>query len=103
MLDGYSRMKILFKIILPQAMTGIIATAVFCLIAAWNEYAFALSLTSETAVTMPLNIANAAQENTITHGRVAAGAVLFMLPIAIFTLLMRKHLLRGVTFGAVKG
>ena len=86
-----------------QAMTGILATAVFCLIAAWNEYAFAVTITTRNAKTMPVQIASVASENTITYGRVAAGAVLFMLPIVIFTLVMRKHLLRGVTFGAVKG
>jgi len=103
LLDGYSRLQVLFKIILPQASTGIMATAVFCLIAAWNEYAFALTLTTMRANTVPVEIAGVAQDANVVYGRLAAAALLFMLPIVVFTLLMRKHLLRGITFGAVKG
>ena len=103
LLDGYSRVQVLFKIILPEASAGILATAVFCLISAWNEYAFALTLTSINAKTFPIHIAAIAGEPRVLFGRLAAAAVLFMLPIVIFTLLMRKQLLRGITFGAVKG
>lgn len=103
LLDGYSRLQVLFKIILPQASTGIMATAVFCLIAAWNEYAFAVTLTSRNAKTLPIEIVAVFAQPGVPYGRLAAGAILFMLPIVIFTLLMRKHLLRGITFGAVKG
>jgi multiple sugar transport system permease protein len=104
LLDGYSRVQVLFKITLPEAATGILATAVFCLISAWNEYAFALTLTSLKAKTFPVHVAAIAGDTSvIPFARVAAAAVLFMLPIVIFTLLMRKQLLRGITFGAVKG
>ena len=53
MVDGYSRLQAFFKVVLPQAATGIAATAIFCLIFAWNEYAFAVLLTSGDAQTMP--------------------------------------------------
>jgi len=104
LLDGYSRVQVLFKIVLPQVMAGLLATAVFCLIAAWNEFAFALILTKKHANTMPVFLdAIAGDTSKVPIGRLAAGAVLFMTPIVLFGLLMRKHLLRGVTFGAVKG
>jgi multiple sugar transport system permease protein len=103
LLDGYSRGQVLFRIILPQAATGIMATAVFCLIASWNEYAFAVTLTSSSAVTLPVHIAAVAGEPRPPTGRLAAGAIMFMIPIVTFSILMREHLLRGVTFGAVKG
>lgn len=103
LLDGYTRLQVLWKIVLPQATTGLLATAVFCLIASWNEYAFAVTLTTRNAKTLPVHLAAVVGEPGIPFGKLAAGAVLFMLPIVIFSLAMRKHLLRGVTFGAVKG
>lgn len=104
LLDGYTRVQVLFKIILPEAGTGLVATAVFCLIAAWNEYAFALTLTQTHAVTMPVYLqAVVGDTSRQPWGPMAAGALLFMTPIVVFSLLMRKHLLRGITFGAVKG
>ncbi len=53
MVDGYTRLQAFRKVVLPQATTGIVATAIFCLIFAWNEYAFAVLLTSGTAQTAP--------------------------------------------------
>ena len=53
MIDGYTRLQAFFKVVLPQATTGIVATAIFCLIFAWNEYAFAVLLTSGEAQTAP--------------------------------------------------
>ena len=104
LLDGYTRMAVFFRIVLPQVTPGLLATAVFCLITAWNEFAFALTLTSERAVTMPVRLnAIAKVPGADIWGPLAAGAVLFMLPVVAFGLLMRKHLLRGLTFGAVKG
>jgi multiple sugar transport system permease protein len=104
LLDGYTRLGVFVRIVLPQATAGMLATAVFCLITAWNEFAFALTLTSEQAVTMPVRLnALSRVPGTDTWSTLSAGAVLFMLPVVVFSLLMRKHLLRGVTFGAIKG
>jgi multiple sugar transport system permease protein len=104
MLDGHSRLEALLRVVLPQAAPGIAATAVFSLISAWNEYAFALTLTSTDAVTMPVRIHAIIGDNSaIPWGPLAAAASLFLLPIVFFGLAMRKHLIRGVTFGAVKG
>ncbi len=104
MLDGYSRFEAFMRVVLPAATPGLVATAVFSLISSWNEYAFALTLTSTDAVTMPVRIHAIIGDNTaIPWGPLAAASVLFILPIVLFGLLMRKHLVRGVTFGAVKG
>jgi multiple sugar transport system permease protein len=104
MLDGHSRLEAFLRVVLPQAGPGIAATAVFSLISAWNEYAFALTLTSTDAVTMPVRIHAIIGDNSaIPWGPLAAASTLFLLPIVFFGLMMRKHLVRGVTFGAVKG
>jgi multiple sugar transport system permease protein len=102
LVDGYTRMEAFFKIVLPQAATGIAATAVFCFITAWNEYAFALMMTSRRAQTAPPYIPSQLGSGFVDWTTIAAGAVLFLVPITVFTFLLRKHLLRGVTFGAVR-
>jgi multiple sugar transport system permease protein len=102
LVDGYTRMQAFFKVVLPEAATGIAATAVFCFITAWNEYAFALILTNRRAQTappfIPSQIGTGLQDWTV----IAAGTVLFLLPVAIFTFLLRNHLLRGMSFGAIR-
>ncbi len=102
MVDGYTRFAAFRKVVLPQAMTGIAATAIFCLIFSWNEYAFALLLTSGNAQTMPPFIPFIIGEGGQDWPAVAAGTTLFFIPILCFTVLLRKHLLRGITFGAVR-
>ncbi|MGJ5177378.1 carbohydrate ABC transporter permease [Bradyrhizobium oligotrophicum] len=102
MVDGYTRLQAFFKVVLPQATTGIVATAIFCLIFAWNEYAFAVLLTSGTAQTAPPFIPIIIGEGGQDWPAVAAGTTLFLIPIVVFTVLLRKHLLRGITFGAVR-
>src|ERR1700730_16010924 len=102
MIDGYTRLHAFFKVVLPQATTGIVATAIFCLIFAWNEYAFAVLLTSGTAQTMPPFIPFIIGEGGQDWPAVAAATTLFLVPILVFTVLLRKNLLRGITFGAVR-
>jgi multiple sugar transport system permease protein len=102
LIDGYTRLQAFIKVVLPQATTGIVATAIFCLIFAWNEYAFAVLLTSGTAQTAPPFIPIIIGEGGQDWPAVAAGTTLFLLPILVFTILLRKHLLRGITFGAVR-
>lgn len=102
LIDGYTRMQAFFKIVLPEAATGIAATAVFCFITAWNEYAFALIMTNRRAQTAPPFIPSQMGSGLPEWTVIAAGTVLFLLPVAIFTFLLRNHLLRGVTFGAIR-
>ena len=102
LIDGYTRFQAFRKVVLPQATTGIVATAIFCLIFAWNEYAFAVLLTSGEAQTAPPFIPIIIGEGGQDWPAVAAGTTLFLLPILIFTVLLRKHLLRGITFGAIR-
>jgi len=102
LVDGYTRMQAFFKVVLPEAATGIAATAVFCFITAWNEYAFALMMTSRRAQTAPPYIPSQIGSGLPDWTTIAAATVIFLLPVAIFTFLLRNHLLRGVTFGAIR-
>ena len=102
MVDGYTRMQAFVKVVLPQAGTGIAATAIFCLIFSWNEYAFVLLLTSGKAQTAPPYIPLIIGEGGLDWPAVAAGTTLFILPVVFFSIALRRHLLRGITFGAVR-
>jgi len=102
LVDGYTRLQAFFRIVLPEAATGIAATAVFCFITAWNEYAFALIMTNRRAQTAPPFIPSQIGSGLPDWTVIAAGTFLFLLPVAIFTFLLRNHLLRGVTFGAIR-
>ena len=103
LIDGYSRWSAFMRIIVPQARTGMAVTAVFCLISAWNEYGFAMTLNSSGAITVPAYFAGLQGNiNGMPWPQIAAGGLLFVLPIVIFTVLVRRHLLRGMTFGTIK-
>ena len=102
LIDGYTRFQAFYKVVLPQAATGIASTAIFCLIFAWNEYAFAVLLTTANAQTAPPFIPTILGVGGLDWPAIAAGVTIFLLPVMIFTILLRKHLLRGITFGAVR-
>jgi len=102
MVDGYTRFQVFRKIVVPQAITGIAATTVFCFIFSWNEYAFAFILSRTTAQTVPAWLPYQMGVLGFDWGAAAAGAFLFLLPAMIFTIILRNHLVRGITFGAIR-
>lgn len=102
MVDGYTRWETFIKIVLPQSVTGMAATAVFVFIFSWNEYAFAFLLTRNTAQTVPAWLPYQMGVLGYDWGAAAAGSVLFLLPAMILTILLRKHLVRGISFGAIR-
>jgi multiple sugar transport system permease protein len=103
LVDGYSRLAAFARVIVPQAATGMAVTAVFCLISSWNEFGFAMTLNNYEAKTVPVYFAGL-QGNIdgVPWPQIAAGMTIFVAPIVLFTVLVRKHLLRGVTFGTIK-
>ena len=102
LIDGASRWTIFRRIVLPMAIGGIAATAVFSFIIAWNEYALALMMTNRNAQTAPPFIPSQLGSGMIDWTTIAAGTFIFLFPVAVFTFFLRKHLLRGVTFGAIR-
>ena len=102
LVDGYTRLQAFARIVLPQAVTGIAATTVFCFIFAWNEYAFALMLTTDKARTAPPSIPSVLGTGGIEWAAIAAGSLGFLIPVVIVTFMLRRYLLRGVTFGAIR-
>jgi multiple sugar transport system permease protein len=102
MTDGYSRIEAIWKIVLPEALPAMLATAVFVLITSWNEFVFVQLLNPSRGTTVPPFLLAIVGYGQIEWGRMAATSVVFLLPVVVFTFLVRNHLLRGVTFGAVR-
>jgi multiple sugar transport system permease protein len=103
MLDGYSRFEAFWRVTMPLLIPGIAATAVFALIFSWNEFVFSIFLiTDPDTRTAPSAIAGLIGGTTIDWGLVAASAMIFAIPVLLFAFLVRKHLVAGVTLGAVR-
>lgn len=101
-IDGTSWYGALWRVILPLIRPGLVATTVFSLIMAWNEYFFALVLTSINAKTLPAAITSFMTVHGLLWGPMTAAGTVVMLPILVFTIWMQKHLIRGMTMGAIK-
>lgn len=102
MIDGYSRLEAIWKIVIPEAIPAMAATAVFSAIVAWNEFVLANLLNRDFAATVPPWLNSIIGVGAVEWGRLAAASVVFVIPIVVFTFLVRNYLLRGVTFGAVR-
>ncbi|HAG58668.1 MAG TPA: ABC transporter permease [Arthrobacter bacterium] len=102
MIDGTGRMGALFRVILPVAKPGIIAVAVYSFISAWGEVLFASVLTNEATKTLSLGLKSYASESDVFWNQLMAASVVVSLPVLIGFILVQKHLVAGLSAGAVK-
>jgi multiple sugar transport system permease protein len=102
-MDGCSRFDAFRYAILPVVKGGIAITALFCFIASWNEFLYALLLTAERSVTAPVVIAQFKSAYGLDWGPMTALAAIYSLPVILVTLVLQKQIIGGLTFGAVKG
>jgi multiple sugar transport system permease protein len=103
MVDGDSRLTALRRVVLPLAAPGLAATAIFSVIATYNDFLIALSLTSTpNAQTVPVGVSTLIGKIQIEWGPMAAAGVIGALPIVLFALMVQRHFVRGLTMGAVK-
>lgn len=101
-LDGYSPFQVFLRISLPLVWPGIITASIFCLIQSLNEFLIALSLTARVAETAPVALAKLQTAVGPDWGKMSAAATLLMIPVLIFTILVRNQLIRGMSFGRLK-
>jgi multiple sugar transport system permease protein len=101
--DGASRIGALWLVVLPVTRGGVAVTAIFAFLASWNDFIFALLLTSVRAVTTPLEIANYQSQFGLAWGPMTSLAVLYSVPVIVLTLVLQRHIVAGLTLGAVKG
>ena len=103
MVDGDSRLTALRRVVIPLAAPGLIATAIFAVIATYNDFIIALTLTSTPAAqTVPVGVSTLIGKIQIEWGPMAAAGVVGAMPIVLFALVVQRHFVRGLTLGAVK-
>jgi multiple sugar transport system permease protein len=101
--DGASHLQSFLSIVLPLALPGLAATWVICMAFSWNEFLFALSLTSKSAIPMPVIIAGAEHTRGVQFWFVGVNVLLTMLVPIVLALLAQRYIIRGLTLGALKG
>jgi len=101
-LDGAGQFRIFSRICLPIAAPGIAVSAIFSFIFSWNELMYALVLTRKAARTAPAIAVSFMEGYDLPYGKIMATSTLIVVPVIIFALIASKHLVRGLTMGAVK-
>ena len=103
-IDGATRLGAMVRIILPLVLGGLVATAVFVAIGAWNEFLFALMLTTSTGSrTWPVGLQLMVGEFQLPWGSLAAGGIISIVPVMVLFAVVQRTMVRGLTAGAVKG
>ncbi len=104
LIDGASRLRIFWSIMLPLARPAIAVTALFSFMTAWNEYILAQTfMTEEIATTLPVMLNGFVSKTTVEWGHFAAGAILVSIPVMALFFVLQRHLVAGLTAGSVKG
>ena len=101
--DGAGHWATLLRVVAPLAGSGVAATSVFTAIFAWNELLFAVVLTTFNARVATPAIAGLISDQSVEWGRLYAGGSLVLLPVVVFAFAVQRHIVRGLTLGAVKG
>jgi multiple sugar transport system permease protein len=103
MLEGWSRLEVMWRVALPLLRSGIVATAVLCFIFAWNEFLFAFMLGGKALKTLPVAIPLLITTQGVRWGEMAVVGVLAVVPVLLGVFFLQKSIVRGLTMGAVKG
>lgn len=101
-IDGAHPFTVYFKIVLPLLAPGLVATGILCVITVWNELLFVMILGGNRIRTLPIEIVNTVRYDEIAWGRLAGFATVAVLPVFVFTILIQKYLVSGLTFGSLK-
>ncbi|WP_332694407.1 carbohydrate ABC transporter permease [Halalkalibacter lacteus] len=101
-IDGCNIFTAFIKVILPVSLPGLATAAIFCFMLAWNDFLFALLLTSTNAKTATVGISEFLTAYNLDLGPMTAAAVSFSLPVMVFSILVQRYIVSGMTLGAVK-
>ncbi|MEO7241609.1 MAG: carbohydrate ABC transporter permease [Variovorax sp.] len=103
LVDGCTRWQALLKVIFPMARAGLLATAVFAFVYAFNEFAFAVVMTRSEVVTFPVQVTHYFSPMSTFWARIGAMSILGCLPVFFMVVAMNRYLVRGLSGGALKG
>ena len=103
MVEGYSRFSVFLRVVLPLLKSGIVSTAMLCFIFAWNEFLFAFMLGGNNVKTLPVAIPLLITAQGVRWGEMAVVGLIALAPVLLAVFFLQKHIVRGLTLGAVKG
>ena len=102
LVDGSSRFQVILNVTLPMALPGVITAGIFCFILAWNEFLFAVIITTNKAVTLPVGLSLFHAEEGVLWHLISAAGIMIMLPMFVLATIIQKHFVQGITMGAVR-
>jgi ABC-type glycerol-3-phosphate transport system permease component len=103
-MDGASRLRTLWEILIPLAAPGVFSVMILSFIAVWNDFLFGFTLTSdEQAQPVTVGITHFSSEHVIAYGQLAAASIIVTIPLVLLVLLLQRRIVAGLTAGAVKG
>ena len=102
MVDGAHRARVIWEIVVPTALPGIITAAVFSFTLTWNEFLFALIISKQDALTLPIGLIGFRTERGDLWELMAAGGILITAPMFILSLLVQKQFIQSLTAGSVR-
>ena len=102
LVDGSSRIQVVLNVVIPMALPGVITAGIFCFILAWNEFLFALIITTNKAVTLPVGLSLFHAEEGVLWHLISAAGIMIMLPMFVLATIIQKHFVQGMTMGAVR-
>lgn len=103
-IDGCSRLQIIWKIVIPLSIPGIVITAIFSFIYAWNEFFFASIFTSTAhSMTLPIGIVSYQSAHSISWDLISTAATVAIFPIVIIALIFQRYIIKALTAGGLKG
>jgi multiple sugar transport system permease protein len=102
LVNGASRLRAFWEVVLPSVRPALVATALFALIFTWNEFTFAVLLSRGRVTTLPFILPTLMESHNILWGDIAAIATIGALPVVIIAFALQRYLVRGLSFGAIK-
>ena len=102
LVDGAGRLRVIRDIVIPTAAPGIAAAAIFCFIISWNDFLFALILTTNDATTLPVGLALFKAEEGDLWNLLSAAGIIIMAPMFVLALAVQRHFVQGMTMGAAR-
>ena len=102
LVDGSSRVQVIINVVVPMVLPGVITAGIFCFILSWNEFLFAVIITTNKAVTLPVGLSMFHAEEGVLWNLISAAGIIIMMPMFVLATLIQRHFVQGMTMGAVR-